>query len=66
MPNIATNIGRELTTEEIDMVAGAKHNDGWRDIGEGVGDLLQGNREGWRDIYEGIHDLTGGGHKKPK
>ena len=54
MPNIGTlNVGRELTHEEVDMVAGGlmtRGSDAQWDVKEGLRDLSHGNPEGWLDI----------------
>ena len=62
MPNIGTsNVGRELTHEEVDMVAGGlmtRGSDAQWDVKEGLRDLSHGNPEGWLDIIEGILDAS--------
>ncbi len=62
MPNIGTSsVGRELTHEEIDMVAGGampRGSDAQWDVKEGLRDLGHGNPEGWLDIAEGILDAS--------
>jgi hypothetical protein len=62
MPNIGTlKVGRELTHEEVDMVAGGlmtRGSDAQWDVKEGFRDLSHGNPEGWLDIAEGILDAS--------
>jgi hypothetical protein len=59
-----TNVGRELTNEELNMVAGGGTSSlqvglGW--IGEGLCDISHGCvREGAQDICQGIQLITGG------
>ena len=66
MSNIVTNIGRELTTEEIEMVAGGSVHEGIRDIKEGLHDIAHGHiGEGIGDIVEGIGDIIHAHHRRP-